>query len=151
MMKEEETLCLVKPCSFKAGHTGEILSILESNGLEIIELKTLNMTRGLVDAFYVEHLDKLFFPDLQEFMMSGTIVAVRLRGVDAVAHYRELIGATDPDDAKEGTLRKIFAQSKSRNAVHGSDSLSSAKRELDLLFGRKKYKGKVARVNQLRC
>ncbi|MCD4652254.1 MAG: nucleoside-diphosphate kinase [Candidatus Cloacimonetes bacterium] len=128
------TLLLIKPNATAKNHIGAILKLLEEAGFIVDELRMLKMTRFLAEAFYSVHKDKYFFEDLIEFMMSAKTVACIVRKDDSIQELRELIGATDPADAHDGTIRKLFGETLRRNAVHASDSLESAKREIGILF-----------------
>lgn len=108
--------------------------MLESERLDIIELKMMRFERREAEAFYIEHASQPFFEDLIAFMISGKIVAFVIEGENAIVRYKELMGATDPREALEGTLRKLFALSEDENSVHGSDSISAANREIAQIF-----------------
>lgn len=130
----EQTLCLIKPDATKRHLIGKILSHLEEAGLTIKALKKIQLTQAQAEGFYAEHQGKPFFEPLVEFMISAPIVAVVLEGENAISHYRELMGATDPAQRKAGTLRALYAISGRENSVHGSDSEASAKREIAYFF-----------------
>lgn len=130
----EKTLSIVKPDAVKSQKIGDILSLLEKNGLRIAALKMTKLTPEEAAAFYHVHRDRPFFKDLITFMSSGPIVVSVLEGEEAVPKYRALMGATDPKEAKPGTLRALFAASKSENAVHGSDSIEAAREEIAFFF-----------------
>lgn len=130
----EQTLSIIKPDAVKSKHIGEILHHFEKNDLHVTALKMLKLSPEKARAFYQEHEGKPFFNDLIQFMSSGPIVAVVLSGDDAVTKNRNLMGPTDPAKAEKGTLRKEFATSITQNAVHGSDSKSSAVREIAFFF-----------------
>lgn len=130
----EETLSLIKPDAVKSHHVGDVIQRFEANGLKIAALKMIRLTQGQAEEFYVEHQGKPFFNDLTSFMTSGPIVAIVLSGPDAIKKNRELMGATDFQKAAPGTLRKDFATSVTKNAVHGSDSVASARREISFFF-----------------
>lgn len=132
---KEKTLGLIKPDAVKRGIIGEILAVIESEKFEIVGLKMMRFERKDAEAFYAEHQGKPFFADLIDYMTSGKIVAFVLERENAIVRYRELMGSTDPMEAQEGTLRKLFAMSKNENSVHGSDSLAAADREISLIFG----------------
>ncbi|MCF7858570.1 MAG: nucleoside-diphosphate kinase [Candidatus Cloacimonetes bacterium] len=131
---KQDTLLLIKPNSTKKNQIGEILQIVEKNGFTIERLKMFEMDSDLADAFYVEHLSKGFYEELSEFMRSGRIVAAMLNREEAVAKLRELVGDTDSTKAALGTIRAMYGKSKGENAVHASDSIKSAKREIELIF-----------------
>lgn len=130
----QQTLCLIKPDATKRHLIGKILAHLEDAGLTIKALKKLQLTQAQAEGFYAEHQGKDFFAPLIDFMISGPIVAVVLEGENAIAHYRELMGATKAEDRKPGTLRHMYAISRRENSVHGSDSPDSAKREIAYFF-----------------
>ena len=134
-MAVERTLCIVKPDIVAAQRIGALCERIERSGLRIVELRMLCLGRERAAEFYAEHRDRAFFTALLDFMCSGPIVAQVLEGEDAVAGFRRLIGHTDPAQAAPGTLRADFAQSIDANAVHGSDALASARREIDFFFG----------------
>ncbi len=130
----EKTLVLIKPDAFLGQHTGDILKIYEENGLRIAAMKVLKMDEHLAALHYEEHIGRPYYADLASFMTSGPIVAMVLEGEDAIKRVREINGKTDPKEAAEGTIRRLFAASKSRNAVHASDSPASAAREIKNFF-----------------
>lgn len=130
----QTTLGIIKPDATKRKLIGEILTDIQKSGLELTGLKMLKLDEATAQEFYSEHKEKPFFQDLVDFMTSENIVVFSLKGENAVERYRTLMGTTNPDEADEGTLRKKYAESKSRNSVHGSDSLASAEREL-AIFG----------------
>lgn len=130
----QQTLCLIKPDATKRHLIGKILSHLEDAGLTIKALKKIQLTREQAEGFYAEHQGREYFKPLVDFMISAPVVAVVLEGENAVANYRALMGATKPEDQKEGTLRKMYALSGRENSVHGSDSLESAQREIAYFF-----------------
>ncbi|MGQ1889773.1 nucleoside-diphosphate kinase [Thermophagus sp. OGC60D27] len=134
MIKKNITFTMIKPCAIKGNHVGEILAHIEKAGFRIIGLKMVQLSPEKAQLFYAEHKEKPFFDELIEFISSGPIVAALLEKENAVADFRELIGATDPREAKEGTIRKRFAQDKGHNAIHGSDSEASAQREARFFF-----------------
>jgi nucleoside-diphosphate kinase len=127
---------MIKPDATGAGKAGKIIAHIEQAGFRIVAMKMLRITGAMAREFYAEHEGKPFFDPLVYFITSGPVVAMALESEDAVEKFRETIGATDPAEADEGTVRKLFAESKSRNAVHGSDSPSSAERELKFFFSR---------------
>ncbi|EGR2227699.1 nucleoside-diphosphate kinase [Vibrio parahaemolyticus] len=132
---KEKTLGLIKPDAVKRNLIGEILAVIESEKFEVVGLKMMRFERKDAEEFYAEHANKEFFPELIDYMVSGKIVAFVIEGDNAIARYRELMGATDPRSAQEGTLRKLFALSRDENSVHGSDSQSASDREISLIFG----------------
>ena len=134
-MALERTLSIIKPDAVAKGHVEEICKRLEDAGLSITEKKSIHLDDALAEGFYIEHKGKPFFEDLIKFMTSGPIQVQVLEGDNAIINYREVMGSTNPKDAAPGTLRADFAQSIDANAVHGSDSPESAKREIDYFFG----------------
>ena len=135
MHKKERTLAIIKPDAFESKCVGQIISVIEKAGLEIINMRLLHLSNNEASEFYSEHKSKPFFPDLIEYMTSGSVAVIELEAYNAVNLYRDILGATDPSKAAEGTIRKLFASSKQRNAAHGSDSTASAERELQFFFG----------------
>lgn len=130
----QQTLAIIKPDITRRHLIGEILSLLEQNGLEIKALKMLHLTQAQAEGFYAEHQGKPFFDPLVHFMISAPVVVVVLEGENAVSHYRNLMGATDPAKREKGTIRDRYALSYQENSVHGSDSDASAKREIAYFF-----------------
>lgn len=130
----EQTLCLIKPDATKRHLIGKILAHLEQAGLTIKALKKIQLTREQAEGFYAEHQGREYFEPLVQFMLSAPIVAVVLEGENAVAHYRQLMGATNPEQREKGTLRDLYALSYRENSVHGSDSPASAEREIAYFF-----------------
>lgn len=131
---KERTLSIIKPDAVAKGVIGKILDRFESNGLRVAALKKLHLSKVQAGEFYAVHKERPFFKDLVEFMTSGPVVVSVLEGDNAVAKNRELMGATNPKEAKAGTIRADFAQSIDANAVHGSDSLDNAKIEIEFFF-----------------
>ena len=129
----EQTLCIIKPDAVENCFVNEINKIIENNKLIILKSKKIKISKVIAENFYSEHKEKPFFSELVDFMTSDYSVVQILQGENAVANYRKLMGATNPDEATEGTLREKFAESLSKNAVHGSDSLESAQREIDIM------------------
>ena len=134
-MALERTLSIIKPDAVAKGHVDEICKRLEAAGLSITEKKSIHMDDALAEGFYIEHKGKPFFEDLIKFMTSGPIQVQVLEGENAIFNYREVMGSTNPKEATPGTIRADFAESIDANAVHGSDSPESAKREIDYFFG----------------
>jgi len=132
----EKTLSIIKPDAVAKGVIGKILDRFESNGLRIAALKKLQLTKEQAGEFYAVHKDRPFFGELVEFMTSGPVVVSVLESENAVAKNRELMGATDPKEAEPGTIRADFAQSIDANAVHGSDSLENAQKEIEFFFAK---------------
>ncbi len=133
-MALERTLSIIKPDAVSKNIIGKIYSRFEKAGLKIIAAKMLHMDDALAGGFYAEHEGKPFYDELVEFMTSGPIMVQVLEGENAIALNRELMGATNPEKAEEGTIRKDFAESMGRNAVHGSDAPASAEREIAYFF-----------------
>jgi nucleoside-diphosphate kinase len=133
-MAVERTLSIIKPDATARNLTGAINAQIEKAGLRIVAQKRIRWTLKQAQKFYAEHKARPFFDELCAFMTSGPIVVQVLEGQDAIASYRKIMGATDPREAKRGTIRKRYAQSKSSNSVHGSDSAASAAREIALNF-----------------
>ncbi|BEK45522.1 nucleoside-diphosphate kinase [Campylobacter jejuni] len=130
----EKTLSIIKPDAVKKGVIGKILDRFESNGLRITAMKKVQLSKEQAENFYAVHKERPFFKDLVEFMISGPVVVSVLEGEGAVLKNRDLMGATNPKEAKAGTIRADFAESIDANAVHGSDSLENAKIEIDFFF-----------------
>ncbi len=130
------TLTMIKPNAFKQNNTGAILKMINEAGFVIKAMKVTQLSNERAEQFYAIHKGKPFFEKLIEFMTSGPIVAVILEKENAVEDYRNLIGATNPANAKEGTIRKLYAASHTQNAVHGSDSDENAIIEADFLFSK---------------
>jgi len=133
-MAVERTLSIVKPDAVAKDIIGDIFSRFERGGLSIVAAKMLHMDRGQAEAFYDVHKERPFFRDLVEFMTSGPIMVQVLEGEDAIARNREIMGATNPQEAAAGTIRADFAETIDANAVHGSDSPETARREIDFFF-----------------
>ncbi len=133
-MAIERTFSILKPDATKRNLTGAINAVIEKAGLRIVAQKRVHWTLAQAQAFYEEHAARPFYGELCQFMTSGPIVLQVLQGDGAIAKYRDVMGATDPKDAKEGTIRKLFAVSKGENSCHGSDSPESARREIAMNF-----------------
>jgi len=129
------TLAIIKPDAVASGYTGKIIAHLEASGFRVLAMQMVRLTPERAGEFYEVHRERPFYGELVEFMTSGPCVPIALEGENAVARYREVIGATDPAEAAEGTIRKLYAESKGRNAVHGSDSDENAEREIRFFFG----------------
>lgn len=134
-MAVERTLSIIKPDAVAKNVIGEIYSRFEKAGLKIVAAKMLHMDDDKAGGFYAEHRERPFFKDLVEFMTSGPVVVQVLEGENAVALNRDLMGATNPQEADAGTIRADFAETIDANAVHGSDSTTSAEREVAYFFG----------------
>lgn len=128
------TLAIIKPDAIANGRTGLILAHLQQAGFELRSARLVRLTRSEAEAFYAVHKGRPFFADLVQFMTSGPCLPMALEREDAVAHLRTVIGATDPAEAAAGTIRKLYAESKGRNAIHASDSLENATREVGFFF-----------------
>jgi len=128
------TLAIIKPDAVEAGHAGKILALLEAEGFKLRGARLVRLSRDQAEAFYDVHRERPFFRPLVAFMTSGPALALALAREDAVVHLRRVIGATDPAEAKPGTVRQLYAQSKERNAIHASDSAENAAREVAFFF-----------------
>ena len=135
-MSIEKTLSIIKPDATKRNLTGLINAKFENVGLKIIAQKRLQLSRSMAEKFYEIHKDRPFYNDLVDFMISGPVVVQVLEGQDAVKLNRNVMGATNPKDAKEGTIRREFAESIEANSVHGSDSLGNATQEISFFFAK---------------
>jgi nucleoside-diphosphate kinase len=133
-MAVERTFSIIKPDATRRSITGKIIDRIESAGLRVIAQKRLRLSREMAEGFYAVHRERPFFKDLVTFMISGPVVVQVLEGENAVAKYRELMGATNPANAAEGTIRKDFAESIEANSVHGSDAPETAKQEIAYFF-----------------
>lgn len=133
-MSIEQTLSIIKPDATKRNLTGKIISKLEDSGLKIIAQKRILLSKTQAEDFYKVHQERPFYNDLVKFMISGPVVVQVLEGENAVSKNRKIMGATNPDEADDGTIRKEFALSLEANSVHGSDSLENAKIEISFFF-----------------
>ncbi len=133
-MAGQYTFTIIKPQAVAKGYIGPILNKITEAGFKITALKMLQLTRGEAERFYKVHMGRPFYDDLVEFMISGPIIVSVLEKENAVEEYRKLIGATDPEKAEEGTIRKMYAESMTANAVHGSDSDENAEIEATFFF-----------------
>jgi len=133
-MAIERTLSIIKPDAVAGNHIGDIYSRFEKAGLRIVGAKMLHLDNDKAGGFYAEHKERPFYNDLVKFMTSGPVLVSVLEGENAVAKHREIMGATNPAEAAEGTIRRDFASSIDQNAVHGSDSTASAAREIAYFF-----------------
>jgi nucleoside-diphosphate kinase len=133
-MATTRTFSIIKPDATRRNLTGAITKMLEDAGLRVVASKRIRMTREQAEGFYAVHKERPFFNDLVEFMISGPVVVQVLEGENAVARNREVMGATNPEQAAEGTIRKVHAESIEANSVHGSDSEENAKIEIDYFF-----------------
>ena len=140
-MAGTRTLAIIKPDAVAGGRTGQILAHLEREGFSIRAVRLARLTEAQAGAFYEVHRGRPFYAELVRFMTSGPCLPLALERADAVAHYRTVIGATDPAEAAPGTIRKLYAESKGRNAVHGSDSDENAAREIAFFFSESELAG----------
>ena len=128
------TLTIIKPDAFNAGKAGKIIAHLENAGFKVIAARVMHLSTAQAQAFYEVHKERPFYGSLVSFMTSGTCMPIVLERADAVAELRRIIGATDPAQAEPGTVRKLYAESKERNAIHASDSDENADREAGFFF-----------------
>ena len=133
-MAIQRTLCIIKPDAVAAGSSGAILERIQNEGFRILALRRLQLFRPHAEGFYAVHRERPFFTALCDFMTSGPVVVVALEREDAVNHWREVIGSTDPAKAAAGTIRKLFGTAVERNAVHGSDSEQNGQLECAYFF-----------------
>lgn len=133
-MAAERTLSIIKPDATERNLTGAVNKMIEEAGLRIIAQKRIRMSREQAEGFYEVHKERPFFGELVDFMISGPVVVQALEAEDAVAKYRDVMGATNPADATEGTIRKAHARNIGENSVHGSDSAENAAREIEFFF-----------------
>ena len=133
-MANEKTFSIIKPNATADNNIGNIIAIFEKEGLRISAARFTQLSKEKAEGFYIEHKDRPFFGELVDFMTSGPVMLMCLEGENAVAKNREIMGATNPAEAAEGTIRKLYAKSIGENAVHGSDSTASAERELAYFF-----------------
>lgn len=142
-MASERTLAIVKPDAVEKGASGEILKRIEAAGLRILALKKVQLSEQLARGFYAVHRERPFYKDLVAFMSSGPVVIAALEGENAIARWRQLMGATDSKKAEPGTIRREFGTDIERNAVHGSDAAATAKVEISYFFGAAEILGPV--------
>ncbi|GJD89891.1 MULTISPECIES: nucleoside-diphosphate kinase [Methylobacterium] len=133
-MATERTFSILKPDATRRNLTGAVNAVIEKAGLRIVGQRRIQMSRQQAETFYEIHKERPFFGELVEFMTSGPVVVQVLEGENAVAKYREVMGATNPAQAADGTIRKLFAESVGENTVHGSDSAENAKAEIAQFF-----------------
>lgn len=133
-MSIQRTFSIIKPDATKRNLTGKINAVIEEAGLKIVAQKRIQLTKKMAETFYAVHNERAFFNDLVEFMISGPVVVQVLEGNDAITKYREVMGATNPENADEGTIRKLFAESVEANSVHGSDAPETAAEEIAYFF-----------------
>ena len=133
-MAIEKTFAIVKPDAVEKNHIGDIVALIEKNGLKVRALRMMHMTRPIAEGFYYVHKSRPFFGELVDFMTRGPCVVMVLEGENAIAKWRELMGATDPAKAADGTVRKLYGANVGENATHGSDGPESAKFEIGWFF-----------------
>lgn len=133
-MAVERTLSIIKPDAVEKHKVGEILAMIEAAGLEIKAMRMLHVTRPMAERFYAVHRERPFFGELVEFMTRGPVVVSVLEAESAISRYRDLMGATNPANAAEGTIRKLYAKDVGENAVHGSDAKETAEQEIRFFF-----------------
>ncbi|MFL5097093.1 MAG: nucleoside-diphosphate kinase [Xanthobacteraceae bacterium] len=133
-MAIERTFSIIKPDATARNLTGAINALIEKAGLRIVAQKRIRMTRGEAETFYAVHRERPFFRELVEFMTSGPVVVQVLEGESAIAKYRDIMGATNPANAADGTIRKLYAKSVGENSVHGSDAPETAEKEIAQFF-----------------
>ena len=136
MVAKTQTFSIIKPDAIKAKYHGKILDFLENKGFKIVAQKKLKLSKVQAEAFYDIHKDRPFFKDLIDFMISGEIVAQVLEAEDSVQQYRKVMGDTNPENADNDTLRKLFGSNIQCNAVHGSDSNENAEKEISFFFSK---------------
>ena len=132
----QKTLTIIKPDSVAAGNAGRILAHLEHEGFRLVAMRKLRLSQEQAEGFYEVHRERPFYGTLVEFMTSGPVIAAALERDDAVAFLRRTMGATNPDEAEEGTVRALYGSNIERNAIHGSDSAENAEKELLFFFSR---------------
>lgn len=130
----ERTLCIIKPDGVKNGHIGEIITRIENEKFNILGIKRARLTSPVAQHFYAVHKERPFFNDLVSYMTSGPVVLIALERDNAIKHWRDVIGATDPAEADEGTIRKLYGIDKEKNTVHGSDSVENGIIEISVFF-----------------
>lgn len=138
-MALETTFSIIKPNAVKKNAIGSIIQMFEKNGLKVAAMKLTVLEKAKCEEFYAEHKERPFFGELVSFMTSGPVVLMALKGENAVTRNREIMGATDPKKAAPGTIRALFGDNVGENAVHGSDSPTSAERELKIFFESKEF------------
>ena len=135
-MPVERTFAIIKPDAVANRHAGKIISIIEENGFRILGIKSRRLAKSEAEAFYAVHRERPFFSGLVMFMTEGPVIVLALERENAIAKWREVMGATNPANAAEGTIRKQFAENIERNSVHGSDSPETAAEEIPFFFSR---------------
>lgn len=129
-----KTFAMIKPDAVSNGHSGKIIDHIINSGFTIRAMKMIKMTKAVAEGFYAVHAERPFYAELTDFMSSGVSIMLALEKENAVSEWRKTIGATDPAEADEGTIRRLYAESKGRNAVHGSDSDENAEKEIAFFF-----------------
>jgi len=135
-MELQKTLSIIKPDAMELKYSGKIIDFIEDKGFKIIAQKKIVLTKNQAEAFYSVHKDRPFFHELVNFMISGPILVQIIEAKDAVSYYREIMGSTNPDEAEEGTIRKLYGTNIQCNAVHGSDSIENANIETSFFFSK---------------
>ena len=135
-MELQKTLSIIKPDAMELKYSGKIIDFIEEKGFKIIAQKKIVLTKNQAEAFYSVHKDRPFFHELVNFMISGPILVQIIEAKDAVSYYREIMGSTNPDEAEEGTIRKLYGTNIQCNAVHGSDSIENASIENSFFFSK---------------
>ena len=130
----ERTFSIIKPDAVAGGRAGKVLAVIEEAGFKVLALRMLQLSKEQAEAFYAVHKERPFFPSLVKFMSEGPVIVMALERENAVAKLREIMGATNPANAAEGTIRKLYADSIERNAIHGSDAPETAAVELNFFF-----------------
>ena len=133
-MNQESTLGIIKPDAVSRNLIGSIIKMIEENNITISKMKMITLSNDQAEAFYKVHKGKVFYDKLIEYMTSGPIIIMVLQGIDVIKRYRDLMGKTNPDDAEDGTIRKLFGLNTTHNSVHGSDSEDNAIIEINLFF-----------------
>ena len=135
-MELQKTLSIIKPDAMELKYSGKIIDFIEDKGFKIIAQKKIVLTKNQAEAFYSVHKDRPFFRELVDFMVSGPISVQIIEAKDAVSYYREIMGSTNPEEAEEGTIRKLYGTNIQCNAVHGSDSIENANIETSFFFSK---------------
>ena len=138
------TLAIIKPDAVANGHSGKIIDHLQDAGFRVLGMRMTRLSEEQAGAFYAVHAERPFYGELVQFMTSGAVIPIALEREDAVAELRKVIGATDPAEAAEGTIRKLYAESKGRNAIHASDSDENARNEVAFFFNESELVANIA-------
>jgi len=133
-MAIERTLSILKPDTVEKNKIGDVIALIEKAGLRVVAAKLIRLSRPQAEGFYAVHKDRPFFGELVDFMIRGPVVTLVLEGENAIATYRKVMGATNPANADQGTIRKLYAKDVGENAVHGSDAADTAKQEIAYFF-----------------